>query len=113
MYVDGFNLYFGLRHFGGKYKWLDLRAVGKQLLEPGWQLGEVYYFTARITGRDRQKIKRQLTYIEALEATGVTVVLGKYLNKQVKCRMCGKTYTIAEEKESDVNLVVCQDHNLW
>ncbi|CAH1002433.1 6-hydroxy-3-succinoylpyridine 3-monooxygenase HspA [Neolewinella maritima] len=104
LYVDGFNLYFGLRHFRSKYKWLDLLEMGKQLCRKDQQLGTVYYFTARITGKDKLKIKRQVTYLEALAVTGVEIVLGKYLNKQVKCRKCGKTYVVAEEKESDVNL---------
>ena len=104
LYVDGFNLYFGLAEFGRKYKWLDLRAVAQQLCNPGQQVGTVTYFTARIRGNDSRKIKRQTTYLEALETTGVQIVLGKFLFKEVRCRKCGRVYQVPEEKESDVNL---------
>lgn len=104
LYVDGFNLYFGLRTHGGKYKWLDLIALGKQLCKPNEKLGEVYYFTANIVGSDHAKVRRQKLYIEALMETGVQVVKGKYLRKSHQCRNCKHRHYSYEEKESDVNL---------
>ena len=36
VYVDGFNLYFGLKaKHGRKYLWLDLHALAVSLLHPG------------------------------------------------------------------------------
>jgi len=104
LYIDGFNLYFGLRTYGDKYKWLDVMAVGRELCRTDQTLGEVKYFTARIKGDDKSKIKRQTTYLEALATMGVTIIEGKYLKKKVRCPVCKKTYSIYEEKESDVNL---------
>jgi uncharacterized LabA/DUF88 family protein len=104
LYVDGFNLYFGLRTYGGKYKWLDLIELGKQLCKPDEQLGDVYYFTANIIGDDLGKVRRQKLYIEALREVGVHVVLGKYLKKPHRCRNCKYKHITYEEKESDVNL---------
>src|SRR6266536_636756 len=35
-YVDGFNLYFGLKaKYGRRYLWLDLQALAASLLRPG------------------------------------------------------------------------------
>ncbi len=104
LYIDGFNLYFGLRAFGSKYKWLDLIKVGEQLCRPDQDLGKVQYFTARIKGADASKIKRQTTYLEAIERRGVHIVYGKYQRKRRTCKVCGKKYYDYEEKESDVNL---------
>ena len=40
VYVDGFNLYYGLRSKGWRrYYWLDLRSLSEQLLRPGQRCG--------------------------------------------------------------------------
>ncbi len=105
LYIDGFNLYFGLRSLRKRqYRWLDLVAVGSQLCRPDQELGAVKYFTARIKGGDKAKIKRQSVYLEALEVSGVQIVYGKYQQKMVTCPVCKKKYPRYEEKESDVNL---------
>ncbi|MCS6861184.1 MAG: hypothetical protein NZT92_12780 [Abditibacteriales bacterium] len=47
-YVDGFNLYFGLRSRGWRrYYWLNLQALALNLLKPSQQLVFTKYFTAR------------------------------------------------------------------
>jgi hypothetical protein len=49
-YIDGFNLYFGLKSKGWRrYYWLDPRALVLNLLKPTQQLVFTKYFTARIT----------------------------------------------------------------
>ena len=49
VYVDGFNLYYGLRSKGWRrYYWLDLRRLSEQFLRPGQRLVMVRYFTARV-----------------------------------------------------------------
>ena len=49
-YVDGYNIYYGLRSKGWRrFFWLDLRALLSELLEPGEVLAAVKYFTARPT----------------------------------------------------------------
>ena len=48
-YVDGQNLYYGLRAKDGRrYHWLDLVALATSLLPQGHQLVELQYFTARV-----------------------------------------------------------------
>ena len=52
VYVDGFNLYFGLKSKGWKrYQWLDLRRLSENLLQAEQRLAGVRYFTARILAR--------------------------------------------------------------
>lgn len=61
-YVDGFNLYFGLKDSSFKrYYWLDVSALAQSLLKPGQQLLATHYFTARIraNGRNSADQKRQ------------------------------------------------------
>ena len=68
-YVDGFNLYFGLKSMGWqRYYWLDVPALVENLLLPGQHLVETKYFTSRVSASaiDRDKPKRQSTYLEAL-----------------------------------------------
>lgn len=104
LYIDGFNLFYGIKSLGKKYRWLDLMEVGRQLCKAGEELGQVHYFTARVTGNDKSKLRRQNIYLEALVETGVTITYGKFKPRAQRCKVCGKTYTKNEEKESDVNL---------
>ena len=48
-YIDGFNLYYGLRSKGWRrYYWLDLHQMVERLLRPGQKLMAVRYFTTRV-----------------------------------------------------------------
>lgn len=108
-YVDGFNLYFGLKAAGLKRLfWLDVHRLAGQLLKPGQELVRTHYFTARIrdNGRNLADRKRQNDYIEAVEAGGATVHEGHYLPKSRECKRCHSTWTDYEEKETDVNIAV-------
>ena len=66
VYVDGFNLYFGLRErYGRKYLWLDLQVLAASLLRPDQSLEKVRYFTARVRN-DVAGQQRQSDYLDAL-----------------------------------------------
>lgn len=108
VYVDGFNLYFGLRaKYGRKYLWLDLQALAGSLLRRGQTLEFVTYFTARVRG-DAGGEQRQSDYLDALQAHGplVRVEDGRFQEKSRRCRDCGNVWTVFEEKETDVNIAV-------
>ena len=109
-YVDGFNLYFGLREKGWKkYYWLDLATLATQLLKKGQQLEAVHYFTAHIKadGRNSSNMHRQVTYLEALETLPhLSIHYGHFLKKRRKCRQCGAQWKYYEEKMTDVNIAV-------
>lgn len=110
VYIDGFNLYFGLRAAGLKrYYWLDVVALSQALLLPGQTLGHVHYFTARIrnNGHNAASVARQGDYLDALATLSpLTTQFGHFLVKSKTCRSCGSTWTTYEEKMSDVNLAV-------
>jgi uncharacterized LabA/DUF88 family protein len=108
VFVDGFNLYFGLHEkYQRKYLWLDLQAMATKLLRPGQALEQVSYFTARVRGNAESE-QRQSDYIDALCAHSplVQVIDGRFQDKDRRCRDCGATWTVYEEKETDVNIAV-------
>ncbi len=106
MYVDGFNLYYGLKSKGWRrYYWLDLVSLSFRLLRSGQQLVAVRYFTARITRPKNSKAQRQAKYLEALETLPkLTIEYGHFLKKVRECGNCGARWTDYEEKMTDVNL---------
>ena len=107
VYIDGFNLYFGLRaKYGGRYLWLNLQDLAKNLLKSDQELVFTKYFTTRISSPP-DKQKRQSTFIEALETLEYfQIYYGYYLLNQTKCRVCGNKSYIHSEKMTDVNIAV-------
>jgi len=107
VYIDGFNLYFGIREkFGKKFLWLDLIKLSKSLLKENQQLKGVRYFTSRIRNAP-EKEKRQNTYLEALETlAGLDIYYGHYLLNTIECYKCGNIFPKPNEKMTDVNIAV-------
>lgn len=104
VYVDGFNLYFGMLEAGFDYcKWLDLILLSNNLLKSNQVLVEVKYFTSRVSNNP-EKQKRQNTYIEALESIGVTIFFGNYQSDKVECKKCHYIWPKYNEKMTDVNI---------
>ena len=106
-YIDGFNLYNGLKDkHGRKYMWLDLQALASTLLLPGQDLVGVSYFSARVRGEASGN--RQADYIDALRAYCplLTIVEGRFQEKHIRCRTCGDVRISYEEKETDVSIAV-------
>ena len=117
VYIDGFNLYFGLRDSGLRHcYWLNVAQLARNLLRPGQDLVFTKYFTARISGgmaadppNKRRamdaKRKRQSDFIEALGTLqDFQTYEGHYLAKPVTCRRCGSTWRTHEEKMTDVQI---------
>lgn len=104
VYVDGFNLYFGMLEAGlGKLKWLNVKLLAENLLKVNQNLIEIKYFTSRVSN-DPDKQKRQATYIEALEAVDVKVYYGHYQRDKMECHRCGNIWASYNEKMTDVNI---------
>ena len=116
-YVDGFNLYFGLKD--SKYKrfyWLNLQDMVLKLLRKYQKLVLTKYFTARISGPEKgdssrlardleAKRCRQGTFLEALETLDEFVIFyGHYLREKLNCHECGHIWNDHEEKMTDVNI---------
>ena len=96
VYVDGFNLYHGMRQkHGRRYHWLDLEALVLSLLRPRQQLVGIDYFTARVRGQPDSE-QRQTTYLDALASHcgHVRVIEGRFQEKTRKCRACRAEMTV-------------------
>ena len=107
-YIDGFNLYYGLRQaFGRQFLWLDLQKMCASLLIRDQQLVEVKYFTATARGKPAT-LRRQQTYWNALAASCdiLTIERGRFQRRKLVCRACGGTSISYEEKETDVGIAV-------
>jgi uncharacterized LabA/DUF88 family protein len=107
-YVDGFNLYHGLKAvYGRRYHWLDLQALVRSLLRPGQELLEVQYFTARVRDNPDAEL-RQARYLEALmsHSRRVRLIEGHFQDKPRVCMNCGARWMVYEEKETDVNIAI-------
>jgi uncharacterized LabA/DUF88 family protein len=106
-YIDGFNMYYGLKSQNwDRYLWLDVQALSRSLLKSDQTLIYTKYFTARIS-QPADKVKRQNTYIEAIQTLpDVTVLFGNYMTTPRTCRNCGFVYNVAQEKMTDVNIAV-------
>ncbi|MEU4228071.1 NYN domain-containing protein [Nonomuraea sp. NPDC026600] len=104
VYIDGFNLYYGLRELAGRrLLWLDLWSMSVALLRPGQRLVSVRYFTAAIRD-DPPAMARQGAYMAAVASQGVEVVMGRYQEQVMRCRSCGASRRTYTEKQSDVAL---------
>ncbi len=106
-YIDGFNLYFGLKSAGWKrLYWLNLQTLAQNLLKPGQQLSFTKYFTSRVS-YPPDKGRRQSTFLDALETLNdFRIYYGHYQANPQRCRKCGNKVMIPNEKMTDVNIAV-------
>jgi len=107
-YVDGFNLYYGLREQGWRrFYWLNIRRLIEGLLKPNQRLISTKYFTSLVssTPSDPDKNRRQVAYLDALRTIpDFRIIYGHYLHNTQKCRKCGATWVVSDEKMTDVNI---------
>lgn len=123
VYVDGFNLYYrAVRRT--PYKWLNLLALAKGLLDPTDTVDRVRYFTARVSPRagDPDAPKRQQAYLSALSSLQeITVHYGRFLPKTKWRPVAHPVWNPhvlievhdTEEKGSDVNLAAHLLNDGW
>lgn len=112
LYVDGFNLYYGLLKANPRVKWLDLAALGAALRPK--DAVTVRYFTAKVRPvPDPDARVRQRLYLKALETLpNVSVHFGRFSVHEVRMAFVSpatagpKTALVwkTEEKGSDVNI---------
>jgi uncharacterized LabA/DUF88 family protein len=105
VYIDGFNFYNGLIAKGwARYRWLDYPAFMRRYRRDPQVLLAVKYFTSLMM-HEPDRLARQQIYLRALEVRGgIEVVPGKFSAKDVRCRKCEKTFSVPEEKRTDVNI---------
>jgi uncharacterized LabA/DUF88 family protein len=103
-YIDGFNLYFGMRESDYDHcRWLNVKKLVSSLLKANQELIAVKYYTSRVNNNP-DKQKRQSTYIDALESTGCEIFYGNYQEGAQECMRCGHIWRTAKEKKTDVNI---------
>lgn len=125
IYVDGFNLYYGALK-GTPYKWLDLGALFKSILQPKNEIQKIKYYTARVSARpdNPDAPTRQDHYLQALQAhiPEIEIVEGHFIQKPVRMRLVKRLplrksmyvqVLKSEEKGSDVNLAVHLLNDAW
>lgn len=105
VYIDGFNLYFGLLEKGWrKYLWLDLQKLASSLLIDNQSLVHTKYFTSRISN-PTSKQRRQSLFLDALNTlTEFSIYYGRYQAEVKTCDNCGFTTLVSNEKKTDVNI---------
>lgn len=108
-YIDGLNLYNGLKRANlRKYYWLDLRALAEKLCLPNQRLVRIKYFTSMVSTKfDEGKFQRQSSYIKALRTLKyVRIFLGRHQKGFTTCSRCGKVFKNFNEKMTDMNIAV-------
>ena len=122
VYIDGYNLYYGLLKGSPASKWLDLHALVNSMFKDEHEVISIKLFTARVRTypHDAAAEERQKIYLQALAVHGgVDVIEGFYSKKKAwlphvneKCKACRESHAgmarvvKLEEKRSDVNLAV-------
>jgi uncharacterized LabA/DUF88 family protein len=105
VYIDGFNLYYGLRSKNWKrYYWLNVRRMAQLMLKPDQSLARVKYFTS-IVSQPPDRHRRQATFLDALSTlSDLHIYYGHFLWEDYTCWNCGDTHRIFHEKMTDVNI---------
>lgn len=104
-YVDGFNLYNGLKDSGFKrYCWLNLETLVLKFLKPQQELIGIKYFSSSITSNVDKRALQKI-YFDALStAERVRTVLGEFQPGKNQCHICGQFSHVYNEKMTDVNI---------
>ncbi|MBI9071398.1 MAG: NYN domain-containing protein [Melioribacteraceae bacterium] len=104
-YIDGFNLYFGIKDKFPQAKWLNIWSLVDNLTKDHQELIAVKYFTSRVA-HNPPKEKRQRDYLSVLETTPLEIIYGHYKSRPITCKRCGHSWANNEEKMTDVNIAV-------
>ena len=116
-YIDGFNLYFGIRneafkqgtrdepHAGWyRFMWLDVTKLSSGLLTSQQSLVITKYFTSQISG-SKDKEARQNAFLDALRTLPlISFTFGHFQNDPKECDNCGHRAYHPQEKKTDVNI---------
>jgi uncharacterized LabA/DUF88 family protein len=106
-YIDGYNLYYGLKSKGWKrYYWLNLQTLIGQFIRSNQELVLTKYFTT-VVKLPNDKRLRQVEFLDALKTlSNFEIYYGQFLSETITCRQCGHSYTTYHEKMTDVNISV-------
>ena len=123
VYIDGFNLYRGLKDESWqRFYWIDLSLFARNLFCSYYEQVhsyriQVHYFTTRIRSNplDPNSKSRQNRFIEALDTLpNLTIHYGSFAEKDAycskcagknqRCSVCNKPLKLWVEKKTDVNI---------
>jgi uncharacterized LabA/DUF88 family protein len=106
--IDGLNVYYSLERSENnkyqKYKWLNLKKLLLNFINPGEELKAVHYFTALPLNPNKRK--RHLTYLKALQNEGIKYEAGKIVQDPEYCPLCKRPYQKTKEKQTDAKIIV-------
>jgi uncharacterized LabA/DUF88 family protein len=103
-YVDGFNLFHGIKELQEPVlKWLDLWTLAQSLVTQSDVLTGVIYFTA-VADWNPEKAARHRKYIAALRTRNVEIVQSRFQKVTRQCMKQSRNCPFQEEKETDVGL---------
>ena len=118
--IDGFNYYHKLTQYQKNHnicvKWLDYRSLLQESIKSHLGLNdfdlEIIFFTAIAKHRAIESQQRHRTYLKALKASGIEIILGEFKEKYIypckDCRQKASDEKILkhEEKHTDVNIAI-------
>lgn len=98
-FIDGFNLYHALKRLNAPHlKWVDLnKLMQQQIARKTERIQSVFYFSAFAHWLPNETARHR-EYVNALSATGVSIVMGHFKSKPRHCLKCGVGWTQHEEK---------------
>jgi len=106
VYIDGFNVYYALQEKSyKKYKWLNYRKLAESIIGKNDSIMGIFYFTAIVRWKQDNALRHK-NYIKALRWAKVDTIKGRFLEKMVRCHLCGQFYKTHEEKRTDVNIAL-------
>jgi uncharacterized LabA/DUF88 family protein len=105
VYVDGFNLFFGIRSRNPKAVNFDVTSYVRSRLGTNQMLSSVRYYSAPLVGSPEAE-RAQKRYFAALRASNGEVILGRFQQKTIHCEHCGQSIPSFEEKMTDVHIAV-------
>ena len=114
VYVDGFDLYFGMRAAGlHGSRWLNVFELAGKLGQDR-EVVSVNYYAADVKGGGG-KSQRQRVYLAALAEVcpDLRIVRGKYQERRQRCPECDNRWTTYGEKMTDVRIAVDIVTDAW
>lgn len=114
---DGPNFYKNLKYCGLNRGHLSLYRLAHNLAGPR-SIQDVIYFTSPTDSKtDSKNYAAQQRFFAALKSSGVTLKLGKLVNRGATCQHCHRGSSFKTEKSLDVqiamSLVLGCVENLW
>lgn len=105
--VDGLNVFHALRSQFGHLTEIDIVGLANRLIDrDSHRITEAIYYSAKVEHLGFEALTSQQKYFDALSKSGMTLDIGEFKNKSVRCSNCGTTFVRHEEKQTDVKIAL-------